>query len=74
MKPIYSHECDYCKYLGTFLKQDLYYCSGGTGRQTLLAKYGKDVSQYTSGFSAGKNGDIFLLWVAYLMAKDKGYV
>jgi len=52
-KPRWNHECDKCKFLGTFGEEDVYLC--GTHREesavgpTLLRRYGNEPSEYSSG-------------------------
>jgi hypothetical protein len=81
-KPIWNHDCDQCKFLGTYNEHDLYYCKQGTpsgGMPTLLARYGGGDGQYLSGMAFGeaKITDDFVilqLRVAWLIAKDMGLI
>lgn len=44
----HKHDCTECVALGTFGEYDLYYCEKGPG-PTLVARYGSDPWEYTSG-------------------------
>jgi hypothetical protein len=54
MKPVYQHDCDKCKFLGTIKtkdngygeQHDVYWCSGTLG--SLLARYGNEGWEYAS--------------------------
>lgn len=49
MKPLHTHDCDACKYLGTVDDYDLYWCpQRGLGIPTLVARYGSDGPDYTT--------------------------
>ena len=48
-EPIFSHDCDCCTFLGTFKNHDLYHCFQGGIRPTVIARYGNDGPDYTSG-------------------------
>ena len=50
-KPRYQHDCDNCRYLGEYNEYDLYYCPQG-GYPTVLARYGNQGEEYTSGFNS----------------------
>ena len=51
-KPIYTHDCGLCKFLGTYEndegKRDLYFHDKGTFEYTLLARYGNEGYEYSS--------------------------
>jgi len=55
MKPVYTHDCDNCKYLGTDTIDgdvvDFYYChdSEDTMFSSLIARYSSDGGDYSSG-------------------------
>jgi len=54
-KPNFVHDCDCCEFLGTFNKHDLYFCSS---EHTVVARYGSDGADYTSGLEfATKDGN-----------------
>lgn len=72
MKPLYTHDCKECVYLGTIARRDLYYC--GKWSPTLVARCGSRYFQYRSGLRFGKSGLDYVLWIAYLIAKQKGYI
>lgn len=44
----YSNDCNYCIPLGQFQENDLYYCDQH-GIPTVIARYGNDGPDYTSG-------------------------
>lgn len=51
--PLYTHDCDLCRYLGTVERiqwYDLYVCerSPDAGSRSLVARYGDDGPDYTS--------------------------
>lgn len=49
-QPMWDHDCDDCKFIGTVLDQDLYVCSQGDAQiMTIVARYGNDGPAYTSG-------------------------
>ena len=54
MNPIHHHECDRCTFLGVYIdaegQQDLY-CCPQTGHPTVLARYGSQYYEYTSGLN-----------------------
>lgn len=54
MKPIYTHDCDCCKFLGHYeydeTTYDLYYCNQN-GNPTLIARHGSEGPEYISGKS-----------------------
>jgi hypothetical protein len=45
----FQHDCDACTYLGEFRGQDLYFCDECSVGPTVIARYGSDGRQYTSG-------------------------
>lgn len=49
-KPRYTHDCEKCMYLGNFEKYDLYWCMQGVNIPTVIARYGDEGSEYTSGW------------------------
>ena len=49
-KPRFTHDCDRCTFLGQDGKHDLYYCPQGSF-PTVIARYGNDGPDYTSGMS-----------------------
>ena len=46
-KPAYQHDCDECVFLDHVVGHDFYYCD--KGEFTLVARYGNDGPDYTSG-------------------------
>ena len=51
MKPAFTHDCDCCKFLGTYKKHDLYFCAQGGVLPTLIARHSNDGPDYISGLS-----------------------
>lgn len=47
-KPRWSHDCNKCKFVGTFGEEDVYLCGFHPG-PTLLRRYGNEGSEYSSG-------------------------
>lgn len=47
--PRFQHDCDNCIYLGQHEEYDLYYCTQGGDWPTVIARYGDEGSEYTSG-------------------------
>jgi hypothetical protein len=54
MKPAFTHDCDCCKFLGTYKKHDLYFCAQDHIFPTLIARYSDDGPDYMSGLSFAK--------------------
>lgn len=48
--PQYEHDCSHCTFLGRHNGHDLYHCVQGGYMPTIVARYGNDGSEYTSGF------------------------
>jgi len=85
-KPVHSHDCKKCKYMGTIKmknenykgKYDLYYCPHG--RPTVIARYGSSVEKYGSGMiiaeveSKCEDWYNYPLAIAYMKAKELGFV
>jgi hypothetical protein len=44
----FTHDCDNCEFLGQFNEYDLYYCEDAF-EPTVVARYGDDGPEYTSG-------------------------
>ena len=48
-RPSFTHDCDACEYLGTYMEHDLYVCfSEATKRFTYIARYGSEPEAYAS--------------------------
>jgi hypothetical protein len=47
--PRFKHDCDRCVFLGDYRAHDLYFCEACAGGPTVLARYGSEGKQYTSG-------------------------
>jgi hypothetical protein len=47
--PTFEHDCDLCTFLGEYRGHDLYFCDKCTAGPTLIARYGGEGKQYTSG-------------------------
>jgi len=82
--PIHKHDCGSCLFLGTFERHDLYFCDKVIGGPTLIARWGSEGPDYTSGveFAVGAekrcrenskdlNRTIRAIRVAYLIALDQ---
>lgn len=61
-KPQFIHDCDQCVFLGQYkhpLKDgtlepvDLYFCPAALGGPTVIARYGNEGPEYSSGISFG---------------------
>lgn len=50
MKPIFKHDCDECKFLGTFLGKFDFYYHERDGFDEYIIRYGNDGKQYYSPF------------------------
>jgi hypothetical protein len=77
MKPRWEHDCKRCQYLGTYGSVDMYFCDKQKiGGLTVVARYGSDGPEYTSGIALAKMAPEaehhMALRVAYLIAKDAG--
>lgn len=54
MTPKFPHDCDACTFLGTYHGQDLYVCgTPETGAGSIIARYGAEGWQYSSGWVFG---------------------
>ena len=57
---IYIHDCERCTYLGPFqhdgTKYDLYHCMECDKWPTVVARYGDDGPEYTSGMEFAERG------------------
>ncbi len=65
-KPQFQHDCEKCIFLGRYgenyyntrsmqnewIEYDLYHCGGETNWPTVIARYGNEGPQYSSGLSA----------------------
>ncbi len=73
MKPLFTHNCEVCIFLGTFNNHDLYFCNQVFGVPfTILARGSDEPADYKSGFSfAGCDEE---LREAYTRAKEKGLI
>ena len=47
--PRFKHDCDRCVFLGEHQAHDLYFCEACAGGPTVIARYGSEGKQYTSG-------------------------
>ena len=83
--PKFVHDCEDCIFLGTWIGPvfaddddrqmvwDLYYHRvPGSLRDTVIARYGSDGSQYQSGMSFAEKDSIQPLYEARLRAEAKG--
>lgn len=65
----YQHDCNHCVPLGQYQENDLYYCDQH-GMPTVIARYGNDGPDYTSGMGFADIDP--RLGIARLMAKAMG--
>ena len=72
MKPVFQHDCDLCKFLGHHNGHDMYFCLQGRNSPTVLARYGNDGPDYTSGLELAAH--VGPLRVAKVMAEVSGYL
>jgi hypothetical protein len=80
MKPQFEHDCEDCKFLGSYDGRDLYFCPGGG--PTIIARRSSDPPDYSSGLCFGKTSlkdmtpdrSSWALRVAYLLACDQGLI
>lgn len=47
----YQHDCDTCKPLGEYGDADLYFCDKEATGMTVIARYGDEGSNYSSGLN-----------------------
>ncbi len=74
--PVHTHDCDECCYLGSIdLKEvyDLYFCSEAF-IPTVIARYGSNGPDYTSGMEAARRGVSAPLSIALSIAKHRKLV
>lgn len=71
---IYKHDCKFCKPLGEFNGHDLYYCDQKQPEPTLIARFGNEGPDYTSGMIFGKQRIIPELAEAHARAIQRGYM
>jgi hypothetical protein len=70
MKPKFVHDCEACKFLGHHDEHDMYYCEGG--HPTVVARYGSDGPDYTSGIELARV--VPVLAAAKALAVSAGYI
>lgn len=66
----YTHNCGKCKPLGTVGAFDVYFCPLFGNFPTVVARFGDDAYEYTSGC----NSDESILKIAQAMAVHQGYI
>lgn len=76
MNPIYTHDCSHCTFLGTVAdsdgqKYDLYHHSSSF-EDTVIARFGSDGPDYSSGAGFSYSGLSPILTIARLRAQQKG--
>lgn len=47
--PVFEHDCDQCLFIGHYRGHDLYRCPQGGTVVTIVARYGNEGPDYTSG-------------------------
>ena len=67
--PQFTHDCEVCKFLGHQGGHDLYYCER---EPTVVARYGSDGPEYTSGLRLADLVPILAL--ARYLAIERGYI
>jgi len=72
--PRYAHDCHICTFLGVHENYDLYYCPQGGERPTIIARFGDDGPEYTSGMTFALNGSSEPLVIALRLAVEMGLV
>jgi len=72
MKPIFKNGCKSCVYLGTFNENDLYWCESYDGFIAQFAEYNEKSVKIKKLLD--KPTCYYYLYIAYLIARDKGYV
>lgn len=60
-KPMFKHDCDKCKYLGSLPHGDMYCCT-----DTVIFRYGSEGEEYVSGLDFVDN--IAELKIAYKLS------
>lgn len=78
--PIFKHECEKCRYLGTTEGFDHYYCTQMEMFPTVIARFGNHGSCYASGMrlaeelriEVGMPPDARALRISWLLAKREG--
>ena len=48
MEPVFEHDCKNCRFMGHYLKHDVYFCPSAVPWPTLVARFGDDGPEYTS--------------------------
>lgn len=69
MEPIFEHDCDSCKYMGTHMDHDMYFCPQGGLYPTVVARFGHEPDEYLSGIFENETPDM-PLGFALKLAKD----
>ena len=72
MKPKFIHDCAQCKFLAHKDGHDLYFCEQNGFGPTVVARYGNDGSDYTSGLEGAQVDPI--ISNAKLLALRHGYL
>jgi len=71
-KKRFKHDCNKCKYLGTYKEYDLYFCAKGI--ETVIARYGSLGWENLSGLVFATSGSIESLYEAKNRAIKKGFL
>jgi hypothetical protein len=56
--PRFEHDCDRCVSLGEYGAHDLYVCEHCAGGPTVIARYGSEGKEYTSGLELAAHDPI----------------
>ena len=83
LTPIYKHDCENCKFLGTLNNTDLYVCAIQNKIDTVIARYSSEPGDYISGFEFAKSYEwqgnfegsesSKTLYIALILARLEGY-
>ena len=73
----FEHHCDNCVFLGNHIlsevKMDLYACVNDGNIKTVIARYGSEGYDYSSGLSSAISGAVPELVEAFTRAKAFGF-
>jgi len=77
MTPRFTHDCDGCKFLGQDEAHDFYFCP--SSMPTVIARYGNDGPEYTSGLEIARQIRALLdfeypLSKALTLAEEQGFL
>ncbi len=75
-KPRFVHDCERCEFLGSENSRDLYFCTQGRELPTVIARFGDDGPDYSSGLPFAVEGEFGIpeLLEAKKRAIAKGFI